>query len=52
MWFTAGLHCQEADADSTELPNLLPERTFFKEYEAVGRTEAVIADFLFDLYQI
>lgn len=59
MWFTAGLHCREADADSTvllhteaELPNLLPERIFFKEYEAVGRTEAIIADFLFVLYQI
>ena len=58
MWFTAGLHLLETDADSrgllhteTELPNLLPERIILKEYEAVGRIEAIIVDFIFVLYQ-
>lgn len=58
MWFTAGLRWLEADADSrgllhteTELPNLLPERIILKEYEVVGRIEAIIVDFIFVLYQ-
>ena len=52
------LHWLEADADSrvllhtaTELPNLLPGRIILKEYEVVGRIEAIIVDFIFVLYQ-